>query len=202
MKIQLLSFVVLLTIAQSLIGQTKKQQKEAEAYYKNEQLVNKFTNSWYWLFGPSNSQENNKDYSIVHWELDEGGWYSGQGFNNNYNGYGIQHKPKDNSFIFSNWKNTSPNGMTLSQSLDYSFIGTYENQEKNGFGITKWSNYKPFSNENYKNVIKYVGEYKDGIWSGYGIIYFRNGTYKSGIFVDSILSKELSKIEVLEALDF
>ena len=63
MKIQLLSFVVLLTITQSLIGQTKKQQKEAETYYKNEQLVNKFTNSWYWLFGPSNSQENNKDYS-------------------------------------------------------------------------------------------------------------------------------------------
>ncbi|WP_324027652.1 hypothetical protein QSV08_06795 [Maribacter sp. BPC-D8] len=202
MKSKILVFILLIIATQSLLGQNKRQRKAAETFYKSQKLINNYTNSWYWLFGPSNSQENNDKYSIVHWELDDGGWYSGQGNNNDYNGYGIQHKLEENSYIFSNWKNTSPNGMTLSQSLDYSFIGIYENQEKNGFGITKWSNYKPFSNENYQNVIKYVGEYKDGIWSGYGIIYFRNGTYKSGIFIDSILSKELPKIEVLEALGF
>ncbi|MEP2238604.1 MAG: hypothetical protein ABJI22_09605 [Maribacter sp.] len=200
MKLTLLSFLVLSIATQSLFGQTDRQKEAAEAFYKNEKLHN--INSWYWLFGPSNSLETNEKYDIVNWELEDGGWYIGQGSNQNYNGYGIQHKPKENSYVFSNWKDTSPNGMTLSQGLDYSFMGTYKNDEKNGFGITKWSNYKPFSNENYQNVIKYIGEYKDGIWSGYGIIYFRDGSYKSGIFIESILSKELPKIEVLEALGF
>ncbi|MEP2281341.1 hypothetical protein [Maribacter sp.] len=200
MKLTLLSFLVLSIATQSLFGQTDRQKEAAEAFYKNEKLQN--INSWYWLFGPSNSLETNEKYDIVNWELEDGGWYIGQGSNQNYNGYGIQHKPKENTYVFSNWKDTSPNGMTLSQELDYSFMGTYKNDEKNGFGITKWSNYKPFSNENYQNVIKYIGEYKDGIWSGYGIIYFRDGSYKSGIFIESILSKELPKIEVLEALGF
>ncbi|MDF4203258.1 hypothetical protein PXD56_09850 [Maribacter sp. SA7] len=200
MKHTLLSFLVLSIATQSLFGQTDRQKEATEAFYKNEKLQN--INSWYWLFGPSNSLETNEKYDIVNWELEDGGWYIGQGSNHNYNGYGIQHKPKENSYVFSNWKDTSPNGLTLSQGLDYSFMGTYTNDEKNGFGITKWSNYKPFSNENYQNVIKYIGEYKDGIWSGYGIIYFRDGSYKSGIFIESILSKELPKIEVLEALGF
>tara|TARA_R110000764_G_scaffold3762_8_gene15485 strand:+ start:969 stop:1577 length:609 start_codon:yes stop_codon:yes gene_type:complete len=202
MKSRLFVFIVLCICTHTVIGQTENQKLKAEAYHQDQQFVNRYTNSWYWLFGSSNSKSNNDEPPTVNWELEDGGWYTGQGRNNEYSGFGIQYKPKDNAYIFSKWENTSPDGMTLSQSLDYSFLGTYENNEKNGFGITKWSNYKPFSNENYKNVIKFIGEYKDGVWHGYGIIYFRNGTYKSGIFINSILSKELPKIEVLEALGF
>ena len=186
----------------SFLGQTVIQQKKAEAYYQKQQSQKIDTNSWDWLFGSSTSSLNYDKYNIVKWELEDGGWYTGQGKNDEYIGFGIQHKTKNNSYIFSNWKNTKPNGITLSQSSNYSFFGSYKNQQKNGFGITKWSNYRPYSNNNYKNVIKYIGEYKDGIWSGYGIIYFKNGTYKSGIWVDAVLSKILPKLEVLEALGY
>jgi hypothetical protein len=202
MKNQFLVLILIFITTNSIIAQTATQQKKAEAYYQNQPPLKRYTNSWYWLFGASNNNNSSTKNNIVSWELEDDGWYVGLGKKENYTGYGIQFKAKSNSYIFSNWKNTKPNGMTLYQGPDYSFMGTYENQEKNGFGITKWSNYKPFSNENYKNVIKYIGEYKNGIWSGFGIIYFRDGTYKSGIFIDTILSKELPKLEVLEALGF
>ncbi|AUC85316.1 hypothetical protein CW731_08440 [Polaribacter sp. ALD11] len=202
MNNQLLVLILIFTTTHSLSAQTVSQQQKAEAYYQNQQPEKRYSNTWYWLFGPSNSSATNDVNNRVAWELEEGGWYAGLGKNDNYTGYGIQYKLKTNSYIFSNWKKTQPNGMTLSQSPDYSFMGTYKNKAKNGFGITKWSNYKPFNNNNYKNVIKYIGEYKNGVWSGYGILYFRNGTYKSGIFIDSILTKELPKLEVLEALGF
>ncbi|PQJ69640.1 MORN repeat-containing protein [Polaribacter butkevichii] len=202
MKNLLLLLILIYSTTNGIVAQTEVQKKKAEDYYQKQPQLKRYTNTWYWLFGSSNSNDNLSKNKMVSWELEDGGWYAGLGKNENYTGYGIQFKSKNNSYIFSNWKNTKPNGMTLSQSLDYSFMGTYQDAVKNGFGITKWSNYKPFSNNNYKNVIKYVGEYKNGIWSGFGILYFRDGTYKSGIFVDSILSKELPKLEVLEALGF
>ena len=202
MKNQLFVIILILTTIQSLLAQTESQQESANAYYQNQNPQKRYTNSWYWLFGTANSGAKNDKNQMVSWELEDGGWYAGLGKKDSYTGYGIQYQLKSDSYMFSNWKNTKPNGMTLSQSPDYSFMGTYKDDAKNGFGITKWSNYSPISTDNYKNVIKYIGEYKNGIWSGFGIIYFRDGTYKSGIFVDSVLSKELPKLEVLEALGF
>ena len=202
MKNQLVVAILIFISTGSLLAQTVQQQKKAEAYHQNQQPQKRYSNNWYWLFGSSENNSAKKKDNMVSWELEDGGWYAGLGKKDSYTGYGIQYQLKSDSYMFSNWKNTKPNGMTLSQSPNYSFMGTYKDDAKNGFGITKWSNYSPISTDNYKNVIKYIGEYKNGIWSGFGIIYFRDGTYKSGIFVDSILSKELPKLEVLEALGF
>jgi len=202
MKNKFSILVLFLVCYYSINAQTTTPREKAEVYHKANQLKYKYTNTWYWLFGTEDDSYKTNRNNTVAWELEDGGWYTGIGKNDTYTGYGVQYKLKSNSYIFSNWKDTKPNGLTLFQDPGYSFIGTYKDDAKNGFGITKWSNYKSFSNENYKDVIKYVGEYKDGIWSGYGVIYFIDGTYKSGIFVDSILTKELPKIVVLEALGF
>ena len=99
----------MLTASCSLYGQTASQQAKAETYYNSKQLQQRYTNSWFWLFGPASSSTTNDQKHIVSWGLDDDGWYTGQGKDGDYSGYGVQYKRKDDSYIFSNWKNTKPN---------------------------------------------------------------------------------------------
>ena len=64
MKSKILVLILLIIATQSLLGQNKRQRKAAETFYKSQKLINNYTNSWYWLFGPSNSQENNDKYNL------------------------------------------------------------------------------------------------------------------------------------------
>ena len=122
MKNQLFVIILILTTIQSLLAQTESQQESANAYYQNQNPQKRYTNSWYWLFGTANSGAKNDKNQMVSWELEDGGWYAGLGKKDSYTGYGIQYQLKSDSYMFSNWKNTKPNGMTLSQSPNYSFM--------------------------------------------------------------------------------
>lgn len=197
--------VLILFGSHTVFGQTTNQQRRADAYYQNEQRREENSEGssllWDMLFGSANASPAS---GITADKFANGGWFAGQYANSKCNGLGINYfkTPNTEHYIFSNWKNDSINGLTIVSSDSYSFFGEYDNGKKDGFGMTSWSPNEPLNNKGYTDIVKYVGEYKQGEWHGYGILYFKDGTYKSGIWVDSVLNTELPKLEVLEALGF
>lgn len=204
MKKKLLIVVSLVVSIQAIFGQTTEQQRRADAYYQNEQRREELSEDdgsllLDLLFG---SFESSPSSGITADEFNDGGWYAGQYANSVRDGFGTTYIANPEQYIFCDWKNDSINGLTMVVNADYCFFGGCSSNQKNGFGITSWSNEKPLNIEGYSDVIKYVGEYKDGEWHGYGIVYFKDGTYKAGIWEDGDLNEELPKLEVLEALGF
>ncbi|WP_298418090.1 hypothetical protein [uncultured Kordia sp.] len=200
-KILILAITLITVGTQIVLGQTREQQRRAETYYQNQQKQEQLSKSWDWLFGSSNPNYNQNN--LVKWENNNGDWYVGKGKNKERNGLGIDYSRENNGIFFSQFINNKANGFTFySNKNGYSFFGSFKLGKKNGFVISKWSKTNPASFNGYSNIIKYLGEYKEGEWHGYGIVYFKDGTYKSGVWIENVLSKELPKLEVLEALGF
>ncbi|WP_298418091.1 hypothetical protein [uncultured Kordia sp.] len=222
-KALILSITFIIIGMLTVLGQTKEQQRRADAYYQNQQTKQQNSSSWDSSFSSSNFKQNN----LVNWEYDDGTWYSGQvdskknksGFgtykysqgrglfsgqyrNDKRNGYGI-YVWFGKAIYFGQWKENSRSGIgTLLHDDGTIYNGSWKNSKQDGFGISHYPKNNPLEKNNYVDIVKYVGEYKQAEWDGYGILYFKDGTYKSGIWIDNVLSKELPKSEVLEALGF
>jgi len=203
MKNTLFTLSLLVIGIPTVSGQTREQQRRADAYYQNEQHRENVSESssllWDLLFGATNAAPTS---GITADEIGDGEWYAGQHINSVRNGLGINYTAKPPTYTFSSWQDNFVSGLTLVVSDNYSFFGGCDNGKKHGFGMTSWSSEKPLEHDVYENVIKYVGEYKAGEWHGYGILYFKDGTYLAGTWDNSTITKELPKIQVLEALGF
>ncbi len=186
-----------------LNAQSTEYQKQAESYYNNEdrasEISKQFTKFWNKMF--------NQDYAnfsepvLVEWEYNNG-WYHGRNGRGYRDGIGVYYFSENKARYFGGWKRDNFHGFGVYMKEKSIYIGMYDDDKQNGLAIKMWPSYSPLDANGFAGIVKYFGEYKDNKWHGYGIVYLKDGTYKSGIWIESTLSKELPKIDVVEKLGF
>jgi hypothetical protein len=227
-----LKMMILLAIiltSTSLSGQTREQQRRADAYDQNNRNRNQnaTNDTFWWDLLVSAASKPRSSTGIVSEKYNNGNWYAGQYANRQFQGVGTYFDTKNNRYFTGEWEKGTTKGFGISYSGDdfnkqerylgvfdasgfrqgYGLffsrngqisLGTWKDGKKNGFSIT----YFKTSRSETKEFIKYFGEYKKDNINGYGIKYYSDGSFESGLWENYKLVKPLTKLEVLEKLGF
>ena len=196
-------FLLAILMCLSMQAQTKEQIDEAENYYQIEgrgaEISKRLMKFWTKMFS-----EDYIDFSepeLVEWEYNNG-WYLGKNGRGLRDGIGTYYFSKSDTRYFGGWKRDNQHGLGVNMAKASLYIGFWDDDKQDGWGIKHWPPDAPLESGDYTGVVKYFGEYKANKWHGYGIVYLNDGTYKSGIWIQNVLSKELPKLEVFEKLGF
>ena len=127
--------------------------------------------------------------------------YEGQWENGYMNGYGIFYNKSEEAIYEGEFKNNKIEGYGMyKKSNGEIYIGQWENNGKNGYGIQYYKLIEGYYKGEWKNgkiegygiaydaqkKMKYIGEFKNGIYNGYIVIEYSDGS----LFEGEIIYKE------------
>lgn len=164
-----------------------------------DKYVGEFKNDVFWGKGTMNYADgckyigdfiNNKKEGEGTMTFPDGTKYVGHFKNDNFHGYGTYYW-EDGAKYEGYWSDGKQNGTgTMSESDGEITNGIWKNGELHGNGVTTFSNGDKYEGTlgdiitegtyTWKNGNKYIGQFEDGVASGYGIKYYNNGDRYEG----------------------